>query len=52
MSVALKGFLDAQSSSDFGSMFAMSVVSLIPLFIIFLVGQKYLIKGFATTGMK
>jgi multiple sugar transport system permease protein len=52
VSVALKGFLDAQSSSDFGSMFAMSVVSLIPLFVVFLVGQKYLIKGFATTGIK
>jgi ABC-type sugar transport system, permease component len=50
--VALKGFLDAQSSSDFGSMFAMSVVSLVPLFIVFLVGQRYLIKGFATTGIK
>jgi multiple sugar transport system permease protein len=52
VSVALKGFLDAQSSSDYGSMFAMSVVSLIPLFIAFLVGQRYLIKGFATTGIK
>jgi multiple sugar transport system permease protein len=52
VSVALKGFLDAQSSSDFGSMFAMSVVSLIPLFVVFLVGQRYLIKGFATTGIK
>lgn len=50
--VALKGFLDVQSSSDFGSMFAMSVVSLVPLFIVFLVGQRYLIKGFATTGIK
>lgn len=52
VSVALKGFLDAQSSSDFGSMFAMSVVSLVPLFIAFLVGQRYLVKGFATTGIK
>lgn len=52
VSVALKGFLDAQSSSDFGSMFAMSVVSLAPLFIVFLLGQRYLIKGFATTGLK
>jgi multiple sugar transport system permease protein len=52
VSVALKGFLDAQSSSDYGSMFAMSVVSLVPLFIAFLVGQRYLIKGFATTGIK
>ena len=52
VSVALKGFLDAQSSSDYGSMFAMSVVSLVPLFLAFLVGQRYLIKGFATTGIK
>lgn len=52
VSVALKGFVDAQSSSDYGAMFAMSVVSLIPLFIAFLVGQKYLVKGFATTGIK
>jgi len=52
VAVALKGFLDAQSSSDYGSMFAMSVVSLLPLFIVFLVGQRYLIKGFATTGLK
>jgi multiple sugar transport system permease protein len=50
--VALKGFIDAQSSSDFGSMFAMSAVSLFPLFIVFLFGQRYLLKGFATTGMK
>lgn len=52
VAVALKGFIDAQSSSDFGSMFAMSVVSLVPLFVVFLVGQRYLIKGFATTGIK
>lgn len=51
-SLALKGFLDAQSSSDYGSMFAMSVVSLIPLFLIFLFGQRFLIKGTATSGIK
>jgi multiple sugar transport system permease protein len=52
VSVALKGFVDAQSSSNYGAMFAMSVVSLIPLFIAFLVGQRYLVKGIATTGIK
>jgi len=51
-SLALKGFLDAQSSSDYGSMFAMSVVSLVPLFLIFLFGQRFLIKGSATSGIK
>ena len=52
VAVALKFFIDAQSSSNYGGMFAMSVVSLIPLFVVFLFGQKYLIKGFATTGIK
>jgi len=52
VSVALKGFVDAQSTSNYGAMFAMSVVSLIPLFLVFLIGQRYLIKGFATTGIK
>jgi len=52
VSIALKGFIDAQSSSNFGAMFAMSVVSLIPLFLAFLIGQKYLVKGIATTGIK
>jgi len=51
-SVALKGFIDAQSTSDYGGMFAMSVVSLVPLFIAFLAGQRYLVRGIATTGIK
>ncbi len=50
--IALKGFLDSQESSNYGAMFAMSIVSLIPLFVIFMVGQRYLVKGFATTGIK
>lgn len=52
VSVALKGYLDAQSSSDYGSMFAMSVVSLLPMFLVFVLGQRFLIKGVATTGIK
>ena len=52
VSLALMGFVDAQSSSNYGAMFAMSVVSLIPLFIAFLLGQKFLLRGFAKTGLK
>jgi multiple sugar transport system permease protein len=33
-------------------MFAMSVVSLVPVFLAFLLGQRFLIKGIATTGIK
>ncbi|UFU06699.1 carbohydrate ABC transporter permease [Ruania halotolerans] len=50
--VALKSFLDATSGSNWGAMFAMSIVSLIPMFLAFMLGQKYLVKGIATTGGK
>ncbi|HEY7222631.1 MAG TPA: carbohydrate ABC transporter permease [Micromonosporaceae bacterium] len=50
--VALNMYLDATSTSDYGAMFSMSVVSLVPLFFIFLFGQRWLIRGIATTGIK
>ena len=50
--VALRAFVDATSESSWGSLFAMSIVSLLPVFIAFLVGQKFLVKGIATTGIK
>jgi multiple sugar transport system permease protein len=50
--VALRMFVDADSDSSWGALFADSVVSLIPIFLIFLFGQKYLVKGIATTGLK
>ena len=50
--VALRSFIDAQSTSDYGGMFAMSIVSLIPVFLVFLFGQRFLLRGIATTGGK
>jgi multiple sugar transport system permease protein len=50
--VALRSFLDATASSSYGPMFAMSIVSLVPVFFIFLFGQKYLVRGISTTGLK
>ncbi|WP_225636607.1 carbohydrate ABC transporter permease [Streptomyces solaniscabiei] len=50
--VALRSFLDSTAGSDWGSMFSMSVISLLPVFLVFLFGQKYLVKGIATTGGK
>ena len=50
--IALRSFIDAQSSSSFGAMFAMSVVSIIPLVLVFAFGQRFLIRGVATTGLK
>jgi multiple sugar transport system permease protein len=50
--VALRSFLDSTSGSNWGAMFAMSIVSLIPIFLAFLFGQRFLVKGIATTGGK
>jgi multiple sugar transport system permease protein len=50
--VALRAFVDSQSSTSWGSLFAMSIVSLLPVFLVFLFGQRFLIKGIATTGIK
>lgn len=50
--VALQSFVDSTASTSWGSLFAMSVVSLLPLFLIFLFGQRFLINGIATTGIK
>ncbi|WP_241992362.1 carbohydrate ABC transporter permease [Cryobacterium lactosi] len=51
-SVALRSFVDATGSSAWGPLFAMSVLTLLPVFLVFLVGQRYLIQGIATTGGK
>jgi multiple sugar transport system permease protein len=45
-------FLDKTSGSSYGAMFAMSTLALVPTLICFLVFQKRLVEGLATTGMK
>jgi len=50
--LALRAFLDSSGSSNWGAMFAMSIVSLIPVFLAFLFGQRFLLRGIATTGIK
>jgi len=50
--VALRSFVDSNMGTSWGSMFAMSVVSLLPVFLAFLIGQRFLIRGIATTGIK
>ncbi len=50
--LALNAFLDSEGESQWGAMFAMSVLSLLPIFLIFLFAQKHLIRGIATTGLK
>ncbi|ACZ31551.1 binding-protein-dependent transport systems inner membrane component [Xylanimonas cellulosilytica DSM 15894] len=50
--VALRMFLDSSAGSNWGPMFAMSIVTIVPIFLVFLFGQKYLVRGIATTGIK
>ncbi|MDZ5077241.1 carbohydrate ABC transporter permease [Nesterenkonia sp. HG001] len=50
--LALRQFMDAEGQSAWGPMFAMSVVSLLPIVAFFIMGQQYLVKGIATTGLK
>ncbi|WP_440073841.1 carbohydrate ABC transporter permease [Streptosporangium sp. OZ121] len=50
--VALRQFMDSSGESSWGPLFAMSIISLGPIFGFFLAGQKYLVRGMATTGLK
>jgi multiple sugar transport system permease protein len=50
--MGLRLFLDASGMSSWGPMFAMSVLSLFPAFILFFSLQKYFVRGIATTGIK
>jgi multiple sugar transport system permease protein len=50
--LGLRSFVDSSGTSSWNELFAMSVLSLIPIFLIFLLFQRLLIEGIATTGMK
>ncbi|MEW2545346.1 carbohydrate ABC transporter permease [Streptomyces sp. NPDC047002] len=50
--VALNSMVSAENQSGIGMLFAMSVISLLPILAFFAFAQKHLIRGIATTGMK
>lgn len=52
VALGLQSFLDATGGSAWGAMFAMTTLSLIPVFLLFLFFQKRLVEGIATTGLK
>lgn len=52
VSLALKLFCDPGSSSDYGAMFAMATLSIMPAVLIFICLQKYLVEGISTSGLK
>jgi multiple sugar transport system permease protein len=52
VSLALRMFSDPATSTDWGAIFAMGTLSLIPVFLIFIVFQKYIVEGMVTSGIK
>ncbi|GAA4979494.1 carbohydrate ABC transporter permease [Kineococcus glutinatus] len=50
--IALRLFLDSSGQNAVGPMFAMSVLSLIPVFLFFLVFQRLIVEGINTSGIK
>ena len=52
ISLALQLFNDPSSGSDIGSTLAMSTLSIVPATILFLIFQKSLVEGIASTGIK
>lgn len=52
VSIALRSFTDPNSFTDYGAMFAMTALSLVPVLIVFVFFQRYLIEGISTTGLK
>ncbi|HEV2527126.1 MAG TPA: carbohydrate ABC transporter permease [Thermomicrobiales bacterium] len=52
VSLGLRLFLDSVGVSSWGPMLAMSTLALIPVFVLFLLFQRLLVEGIATTGLK
>ncbi len=50
--LALNMYLDPNSYNNYGGLFAMSVISLLPVIVFFMIFQKQLVEGIATEGLK
>jgi multiple sugar transport system permease protein len=50
--LALRSFIDSTGRSEWGPLFAMSILSLVPVFLVFLFFQRLIIQGIAMSGLK
>lgn len=50
--LALRMFLSTDGVSEYGQMFAMSILSIVPIVIFFVLFQRLIIRGIATSGLK
>ena len=52
VSVALRSFADPSGNTDWGAIFAMSFLSLVPVLVVFFIFQKQIVEGISTSGLK
>ncbi|GGF42307.1 sugar ABC transporter ATP-binding protein [Microbacterium sorbitolivorans] len=52
MQLGLKNFVSSLYDTDYGVLFAGLVISVVPIAVIFLLGQRFFVEGIATSGMK
>ena len=52
ISVALQAFADPDSLVNWSAVFAMGVLSILPVLAIFLLFQRYIVEGISTSGLK
>jgi ABC-type glycerol-3-phosphate transport system permease component len=52
VALALRIFTDSSSVTPWGQMFAMAILSIIPVAAVFAAAQKYFVEGIVTTGLK
>jgi multiple sugar transport system permease protein len=50
--LALRMFLSSDGVSEYGQMFAMSILSIVPIVIFFVIFQRLIIRGIAMSGLK
>ncbi|HEY3060281.1 MAG TPA: carbohydrate ABC transporter permease [Chloroflexota bacterium] len=51
ISVALRTFADPSSVTNWGAIFAMGTLALVPVFAVFIFFQRYLVEGISTAGL-
>lgn len=52
LALALNLFADPGSVTNWGAIFAMSTLSLVPVFVVFFIFQRYIVEGISTSGLK
>ncbi|WP_307719178.1 carbohydrate ABC transporter permease [Paenibacillus agaridevorans] len=52
VTLALNMFLDNTGKTNWGAMFSVSFLSIVPLLLIFFFAQKHFVEGISTTGLK